>query len=1222
MPRIFMKYNSFLLFLLVSISFNALSQKVEKPIVKEHFIHAYSYFQAEQYEEAYKAFDKFLISYPDSSFADEALFLQGECLFIQNKLNNAIGKYETLIQKYSDERLRDEAYYRMGEAYFRLGNYEKAKTAFENLISKFSSQFLFSDENKQTYHNTRLLVDGYYWLAESLYALKDYNSAIGVYQKVAKIDPEYQYADYVQYSLGCGYCEIGKYALAVLPLERVIKDYPNSALIGVAHNKLGETQYQLGKYSEALKHFNYVKTNYKEGDVSAEVQYWLGESLFNLKKFAESVETLNEFVKTHPESPHLSSAYAKLAGAHLQLKDYKAATQAYKQALELDAKNAKDSFHFILAQGLDETGKTQEAIAEYETLITKFPQSEFRHDALYRLGIWQYNQRKFEPMRTHLQEVAETSTNKQLVALSLLALGNSDYVAQKYDDAIEQYQLLVTKYPDEEGVAEAYFEMGLALFEKRDFNGALDALSKSLSKGELSDAQKSRAHYRMGECLYQAGNYRQALQHFKQVVENPFEGQGVAEVPDFGAMAYFWLGESLYNQRKYAEAIKAFNATIDKEPPKQIVSNAYYRIGCAYSDIGKGAEADEAFQKAVGANPETEDAAKALFWFGQALQRQERYAEAIEQYKSLLTKFPNHELRDEANYQIALSHYQNEEIDEAIGAFEKVMDATKESRLIELAHLGLGNAYYNKNLYPKAIEQYQRIPKDFPNSQYVAEAHFWTGLTSLQQGQLDDAYNAYGQTLSAKGGAPFKPQAQWQMAEIRYAQKKYLQAIEDYRKITVSFADSEFAQSAQYHIGDCYFNLEYFENAKEAYQIGLQKYPASPGALRAIYQLGVSNQQLGNYKEAAAFFAEVIQKGEEGDEFTEEAHFHLGYVYYVMEEYRNAATELEKAVQEYPQNPSAPKAQYTIGTAYYELGDYDKAITAFQKTVSDYPQDKFAREAKYTTGLAYHEKGDVTNAINTCEDFLNVYPNDRRAPETQRRIAAYYSSQEKFDEAIEAYRRLIKNYQKSDLVDDSRRDIGVTLMKAKRFDEAIKEFDRLMAEHPESQLVAEIFIEKGIAYYSMQKYDSAIRIFEEFKEQFKHHPLRGKALYYVALTQEGKGDTSIALRTLQKLIDTLPPNEYTIPAHFRKGEILYGDGKYGEAAVAYSKVLNLDKKDKHEDRKLIANAQYKLADSYFKADDYQNAEPAYYRIIQTNSDPKRVAEAKGRLKWIREHPGR
>ena len=67
-------------------------------------------------------------------------------------------------------------------------------------------------------------------------------------------------------------------------------------------------------------------------------------------------------------------------------------------------------------------------------------------------------------------------------------------------------------------------------------------------------------------------------------------------------------------------------------------------------------------------------------------------------------------------------------------------------------------------------------------------------------------------------------------------------------------------------------------------------------------------------------------------------------------------------------------------------------------------------------------------------------------------------------------------------------------------------------------------------------------------------------------------------------------------------------------------MLNLDKKNKHEDEKLIADAQYKLADSYFKANDYKNAEPAYQTVIQTNSDPKRVTEAKARLKWIREHP--
>ncbi|MBC8234277.1 tetratricopeptide repeat protein, partial [bacterium] len=85
MPGSLIKDYSFLLFLLILISINAFSQDNEKPIVKEHFVHAYGYFQAERYEEAYEEFENFLASYPDSSFADEALFLQGECLFAQNK---------------------------------------------------------------------------------------------------------------------------------------------------------------------------------------------------------------------------------------------------------------------------------------------------------------------------------------------------------------------------------------------------------------------------------------------------------------------------------------------------------------------------------------------------------------------------------------------------------------------------------------------------------------------------------------------------------------------------------------------------------------------------------------------------------------------------------------------------------------------------------------------------------------------------------------------------------------------------------------------------------------------------------------------------------------------------------------------------------------------------------------------------------------------------------
>ena len=61
--------------LLLGRGVNALADDAE---LKERFVHAYSFYQEGQYQEAFAELEKFLKMYPNSEFADEATFCRGK----------------------------------------------------------------------------------------------------------------------------------------------------------------------------------------------------------------------------------------------------------------------------------------------------------------------------------------------------------------------------------------------------------------------------------------------------------------------------------------------------------------------------------------------------------------------------------------------------------------------------------------------------------------------------------------------------------------------------------------------------------------------------------------------------------------------------------------------------------------------------------------------------------------------------------------------------------------------------------------------------------------------------------------------------------------------------------------------------------------------------------------------------------------------------------------
>ncbi len=91
-----------------------------------------------------------------------------------------------------------------------------------------------------------------------------------------------------------------------------------------------------------------------------------------------------------------------------------------------------------------------------------------------------------------------------------------------------------------------------------------------------------------------------------------------------------------------------------------------------------------------------------------------------------------------------------------------------------------------------------------------------------------------------------------------YRNGSYAQAILDFEEFLQRYPDHEYADNAQYWIGEAFYSQGEYEQAIVEFQKVVDRYPDQPKAPDALLKIGLAYQRLGNAKNARAFWSRVV----------------------------------------------------------------------------------------------------------------------------------------------------------------------------------------------------------------------------------------------------------------------------------------------------------------------------------------------------------------------------
>lgn len=381
-----------------------------------------------------------LSQYPDSEYADDALYEIGTSYAAQDDYGNSNEYFSKVIKTSSDKDLVANAQIYRAQNYFSQNQEDKALSELKSLGTQYKNT-AYAEKIVQAARPIYVKkgdVSGYQKFAANLgvnidsseideinltsaknyYTKKDYKSAISYYEKYLSKNPTGDGLYQAQYELGESYYQTGNGNKALTVLQEVANvqnDYQEDAQTRIAQIYLAQNNTSQAKI--------YLERLTSSGNV-------------NIKNFANT-----ELMKMYAEEKNFSQA------------------EQYADLVLSNSKNSAsvlESAKVIKARSLMNKGKDKEAQSAYAAL-EKSSNSEVAAEALYAKAYYQNKGKAFKSSNETIFKLANNYASEEYWGAKALLVMARNYIGlkDKYQASYTVDQIIANYQDFPEIVAEA-----------------------------------------------------------------------------------------------------------------------------------------------------------------------------------------------------------------------------------------------------------------------------------------------------------------------------------------------------------------------------------------------------------------------------------------------------------------------------------------------------------------------------------------------------------------------------------------------------------------------------------------------------------------------------------------------------------------------------------------------------------------------------------------------
>lgn len=734
----------------------------------------------------------------------------------------------------------------------------------------------------------------------------------------------------------------------------------------------------------------------------------------------------------------------------------------------LNAESAREEKRlFTAGQKAMEDRLYELAELQFQGLLSQFPQSEFRDEAIFQMararlgqGRWREAVELLEPRLQGTPEVWQDDY--------MLLLGDSLVKGDRFEEAFKTYESLVSRFPKSRHISDARYGMAQVLVQQRKYEAAQEILSQ-LMKDERKDVA-ARASLTLGISLGLQKKFDAASEILNRLAKE--ERKSLV-----GFKAVYALGEFELERKQTETAKKRFEslAKSDRPEAQSVVPMAFFRLGQIAEAVNNSLVAAKNYEQAFRKSDETAFRLKCVDGMTEVYLKLDKPDALADQLRAWSEENSKTRLGEALLLQVCTLWQQAGRRDQAIRAYQNFLERYPEGQFSDRAHYQLGCVFLDDKKYESAAGEFLKAAERSKNPQIQADAWLKMGDLNFERQQFDAAANAYVRSAQTKGVDPVRvEQSLYQAANSMFNAGNYPEVFRLQSVHSLQFPSGKLAPEFLALTAETQRRMGDMEKVAEAYRTFLDKYPASPLAPKIWVEYADALLGLGRNREAVDVASSFIEKNPK-HELVARARLLKAGGLERLDQMDKAVAEYEGVIKSFPKTPMAADAQFSLGLYYDRQKNYAKAQEQFELMKRSSPGHAQAPAANYFAARAAYRLGqNKEDAGRLIEALVRDYPTSPWVFKGRFLYADILSERGKFEEALLIFNDLIKPPEalksgpEPELVLEAQGRRGQCLRQLKRNEEALLAFQTILdAPRVDATLRNQACVEMGKTYENM-----------------------------------------------------------------------------------------------------------------------------------------------------------
>jgi len=534
------------------------------------------------------------------------------------------------------------------------------------------------------------------------------------------------------------------------------------------------------------------------------------------------------------------------------------------------------------------------------------------------------------------------------------------------------------------------------------------------------------------------------------------------------------VGIGAYKDGFYDIAEKQFSQFVRDYPNHGKVYDVSYLLGKTFLNKGKLKEARKVFLKIIHESKNFEHMDYAFFWAAAIEMKLGNGGEAQRLLLSMINKFPKFEWLDHSYFLLGLLDFGSNRPIQAESSFEKVSLLSKSNQLIRSSWFWLGLLSYKKKNYEAAANYFKAVweePEGVPR-EYLRHALLWLGESQLKLARFHDVKQNYQTFQEHFKNDPLIPEVYWRLGFCEYRLGNTKDSIEILQTFRKENKDSPLVPYVHYLLGEIY--LIHGDHASSVKELNIVLNQPKGNPLLGITTLIVfwNYVHLGDAEGANRIFQRLQKLSHFEDE--------KAFMQWLIAQRMSSEGRITDSLPYYfniLNTGFRERALFQIGKGYFFEGKFREAITNLDILLLEFPDSRYMEESLFLKGECLSRLGNLDQALEAYEFILKQNRSDLWQLFALMQVGSIYFSRDEPQRVEMALKKVLRDFPRHPLIYHAAFQLGNLYFRQKNIVEAISYYSMALDGNV-VELLGEASFALGEIFYQQGHYDKALNSFQ------------------------------------------------------------------------------------------------------------------------------------------------